>query len=143
MKGFKVWLLVIIGILLSSIVLNGCGGYKLTSTPTGVTATPGNGQATITWSAVSHAKSYNIYWSTISGVTPANGAKIAGATSPYIHTGLTNGTTYYYVVTEIDPYKNESERSTQVSCTPMLPVSATPGDGESTPSTQLNVTLQD
>jgi hypothetical protein len=32
-------------------------------------------------------------------VTPANGTKITSATSPYTHTGLINGTTYYYVVT--------------------------------------------
>jgi len=52
--------------------------------PAGVTATPGNGRVTIAWTAVSGAASYNIYWSNTSGVTTANGTKIAGAASPYI-----------------------------------------------------------
>lgn len=68
--------------------------------PTGVTAAPGNGQATIGWNTVAGATSYNIYWSTSSGVTKENGTKIqAVAESPYKHTGLANGTTYYYIVT--------------------------------------------
>src|SRR3989304_2753726 len=39
------------------------------SAPTGVTATAGNGQVSISWSPVSGATSYNIYWSTATGVT--------------------------------------------------------------------------
>ncbi|MDD5434938.1 MAG: Ig-like domain-containing protein, partial [Nitrospira sp.] len=69
------------------------------SVPTGVKATAGNGQATITWDAVAGATSYNIYWSTTASITKGTGTKISGVTSPYIHTGRTNGTTYYYVVT--------------------------------------------
>ncbi len=85
--------------------------------PTGVTATPGNAQATISWSAASGATSYNLYWSTTAGVTPATGTKIAGATSPYVQTGLANGTTYYYVVTAVNA-NGESTASTQVSAQP-------------------------
>jgi hypothetical protein len=59
----------------------------------------------------------NIYWSTTSGVTKTTGTKITGATSPYTHTGLTNGTTYYYVVTAVNSY-GESSESSQVSGTP-------------------------
>ena len=72
------------------------------SAPTGVAADAEDGQATISWNAVSGATSYNIYWSTTSGVTKTNGTKITGATSLYTHTGLTNGTTYYYVVTAVN-----------------------------------------
>jgi hypothetical protein len=64
------------------------------SAPTGVTATPANGQVTISWTAVSGANSYNIYWSVTSGVTKTNGTKITGANSPYVQTGLTNGIPY-------------------------------------------------
>src|SRR3989338_7574886 len=53
------------------------------SAPTGVTATAGNGQVSISWSSVSGATSYNIYWSTTTGVTKTTGTKITGATSPY------------------------------------------------------------
>ena len=71
----------------------------------------------ISWSSVSGATSYNIYWSTTSGVTKTTGTKLTGVTSPYTHTGLTNGTTYYYVVTAVNSY-GESSESSQVSGTP-------------------------
>jgi fibronectin type 3 domain-containing protein len=87
--------------------------------PTGVTATPGNGQVTIAWTAVSGATSHNIYWSTASGVTAANGTKITGATSPYLQSGLINNTTYYYVVTAVDG-NGESTPSSQVIATPSI-----------------------
>ena len=99
------------------------------SAPTGVTATAGSSQVSISWSSVSGATSYNIYWSTTSGVTKTTGTKLTGVTSPYTHTGrekiqryfvtftLTNGTTYYYVITAVNSY-GESSESSQVSGTP-------------------------
>jgi len=54
----------------------------------------------ITWNPVASATSYNIYWSTTTGVTATNGTKISGVTSPYTHTGRETGT-YFYVVTAI------------------------------------------
>ena len=87
------------------------------SAPTGVTASAGDGQVSISWSAVSDATSYNIYWSTTSGVTKTSGTKIADTTSPYSHTGLTNGTTYYYVVTAVNS-AGESAESSEVSAAP-------------------------
>ena len=56
--------------------------------PTGVTATAGDGQITISWNEVSGAISYHIYWSTTQDVTKANGTKIPNVTSPYVHSGL-------------------------------------------------------
>ena len=82
--------------------------------PTGVTATAGEGKITISWNAVSDATSYNIYWSTKSSVTKTTGTKITNVTSPYIHTGLTNGTIYYYIVTAVN-FSGESVGSAQVS----------------------------
>ena len=72
--------------------------------PSSVDAIPGNAQVTVSWAAVSGAASYNLYWSTTSGVTPANGTKLANVTSPYTQTGLTNGTIYYYIVTAVNSY---------------------------------------
>ena len=101
MNVFKLWSSVVVVILLSSVLLTGCGP-SVPAAPTGVSATPGNGQVTITWTAVSDAASYNIYWSSTSGVTPTNGNRISNATSPFMQTGLANGTTYFYVVTAVN-----------------------------------------
>ena len=114
-------------------------GQPALPVPTAVTVTPGSGQVSVAWTAVPGATSYNLYRSTTTGVTPANGVKIAGVTSPSTQAGLTNGTTYYYVVTAVDA-TSESAASAQVSATPSaLPVPAaptgvigTPGDGQVT-----------
>jgi hypothetical protein len=90
---------------------------QIPTAPTGVTASADDGQVSISWSAVSGATSYNIYWSTTSGVTKTNGIKITGATNPYSHTGLTNDTTYYYIVTAVNS-SGESVESEEVSATP-------------------------
>ncbi len=87
------------------------------STPPNVTATAGDGQITISWDTVTGATSYNIYWSTSTGVTISTSTKISNVTSPYTHTGLTNGTTYYYVVTAENSY-GESDESDEVDATP-------------------------
>jgi len=89
------------------------------STPTGVSAVGGDEQVTISWDSVLGATSYNIYWSTSTGVTTASGAKISNVTSPYTHTGRTNGTTYYYVVTAVNSY-GESSESSEILATPVV-----------------------
>jgi Tol biopolymer transport system component len=94
-------------------------GQTPPSAPSNVSTTSGNTQAVISWSPVAGATSYNIYWSTTSGVTKTSGTKITGATSPYSHTGLTNGTTYYYIVTAVNS-SGESVESAQVSATPTV-----------------------
>ena len=96
---------------------NGPTATEIPSAPTDATASAGDGQVTISWSAVSGATSYNIYWSETSGVTKDNGTQIPDITSPYSHTGLTNGTTYYYVVTAVNSF-GESAESAEVSAAP-------------------------
>ena len=93
--------------------------------PASPAATAGNGQATITWAASSGAASYNIYYRTAAGVTSANGTKVAGATSGYVITGLTNGTVYYFIVTAVSA-GGESAASSEVSVTPQPPIPAVP-----------------
>jgi len=109
--------------------------------PTDVQAFPGDNQATIRWTAVAGASSYNVYHSTTSGVTKANGTKITGATSGVTVPGLTNGTPHFFVVTaEANGF--ESAESLEVTTTPTpgpptLPsaptgVNGTPGAGSAT-----------
>ncbi|MGB9080753.1 MAG: fibronectin type III domain-containing protein [Desulfuromonadaceae bacterium] len=93
--------------------------------PTGVSAVGGTNQATITWPAVSGAASYNIYWSTASGVTTTSGTKVAGVSSPYVKTGLSAGTTYYFIVTAANSV-GESAASTQISATTTAAAPAVP-----------------
>jgi hypothetical protein len=68
--------------------------------PTGVTGKSGNQSAEITWLAVPGASSYNVRWSQINGgpysVLATNSIKMDCVVS-----GLTNGQTYYFVVTAI------------------------------------------
>ena len=94
--------------------------------PTGVSGKAGDTQATIGWNSVSGAVSYNVYWSTTSGVTPGDGTKIAGVTAPYTHRGLTNGITCYYMVTA-ENLGGESTASTEVAVTPVPPVTVQMG----------------
>lgn len=89
---------------------------EVPSAPTGVAASAGNEQATITWNAVSGATGYNVKRSTTSGGPYSNVATNVSGTS-YTNTGLTNGTTYYYVVTAVNA-SGESPISSQVSATP-------------------------
>jgi len=84
--------------------------------PIGLSATPGDGQLTATWSTVATATSYNLYYSTTFGAG-TSGTKVAGVTSPATITGLTDGFTYYLVVTAVNG-GGESPPSAQAFATP-------------------------
>ncbi len=69
----------------------------------GLTATGGTGQVTLSWTAGGGATSYDLYRATVSG----GGIKIApvvtGITgTSYTDTGLASGTTYYYQVVAVN-----------------------------------------
>ncbi|MBU0927410.1 MAG: hypothetical protein KKA67_06650 [Spirochaetes bacterium] len=91
--------------------------------PTGLSAIAGDARATLAWASVAGATSYNLYWSTDSGVTPATGTRLAGVDSGYVHTGLVNGTAYYYVATAVGE-GGESSASSQAEA---LPQALNPG----------------
>ncbi|MFC5470742.1 endo-1,4-beta-xylanase [Cohnella suwonensis] len=84
--------------------------------PTGLTATAGNAQVALSWTVSSGATSYTVKRAPTSGGPFANVATGVTATS-YTNTGLTNGTTYFYVVSAANS-AGESANSAQVSATP-------------------------
>jgi fibronectin type 3 domain-containing protein len=85
--------------------------------PTGVTATAGNAQVTVTWTAVSGATGYNVKRATVNGGPYSNVNTSPVTATSFTDTGRTNGTTYYYVVTAVNA-SGESPVSLQVSATP-------------------------
>jgi len=101
-------------------------------------ATGEDGQVIIEWEMIEGAQSYNIYYSESAGVSTGNGTKISDVTNPYTHSGLTNGTTYYYVVTAVFDFGESLQTSNELSAIPGIPplapqnVSASAGASELT-----------
>jgi len=92
-------------------------GASAPPTPTGLTATAGNGSVSLSWGASSGATSYNLYRATTAGGEGST-AYVSGITSTsYSNTGLTNGTTYYYKVAAVNS-AGTSAQSTEASATP-------------------------
>jgi len=85
--------------------------------PGNIVGAPGNTESVLYWDPVWNATSYNLYWSTSPGVTPANGNLIAGVTPGYRHAGRTNGVTYYYVLTTVGT-NGETVASSEVTIIP-------------------------
>jgi fibronectin type 3 domain-containing protein len=92
------------------------------ATPTGLAATPGNAQVTLTWTPSTGATSYHVKRSTGSGAETQIAAPTANS---FTDTGVTNGTKYFYVVSAVNSAA-ESANSNEVSATPTAPQTAPP-----------------
>jgi fibronectin type 3 domain-containing protein len=84
--------------------------------PTDLVATPGIAQVSLTWSAVSGATGYTVKRATVSGGSYTVVASDLASPS-YTDTGLTNGTTYYYVVNATNTGGTSAD-SSEVSAAP-------------------------
>jgi fibronectin type 3 domain-containing protein len=85
--------------------------------PTGLTATAGNAQVSLSWSSATGATSYNLYRGTTSGGESTTAIATGITTTSYTNTGLTNGTTYYYKVAAVNS-SGTSAMSNEASATP-------------------------
>jgi PKD repeat protein len=98
------------------------------SAPTGLTATAGNAQATLSWTAPASngvaITSYRIYRGTSPGaesLLTSGGCSGLGAVLSCTDTGLTNGQTYYYKVSAVNsigegPQSNETSALPTAGC---------------------------
>jgi hypothetical protein len=145
----------LLGLLLTGclVALAGCGGGDSSEAaapanptpppaasapvpPSNLVATAGAAAAALTWTASSGATSYNVKRGTTSG---GPYTQVAAPTSTsFSDTSLTNGTTYYYVVSALGS-AGESANSAQVSAVPISPtaiptaptgLSVTPGNAQ-------------
>jgi starvation-inducible outer membrane lipoprotein len=94
------------------------GSSGTPAAPTGLTATAGNGQVSLSWTSVIGATSYNVESATVDGEPYSMLANVAGTN--FVNTGLANGTTYYYVVSASNA-SGAGPNSSQVSATPQVP----------------------
>ena len=133
MKKINFWIALIAGIL---VLIGSCASDDSSSSTTASTdntsstldpmtcpsdntdcITAGWHQNVLDWNAVSGATSYTIYWDTSTGVSSSSTA-ITGITDDnYTHTGLDNGTTYYYKGATVNSAGTGS-LSDEVSATP-------------------------
>lgn len=104
-------------VYIGAITVNVTSGSSLidTTAPTNGTlsATAGNSQVSLSWSNFSDSggiASYKLVYSTVSSPSSCStGTQIySGTNTSYTHTGLTNGTTYYYRVCATDNAGNTS-----------------------------------
>ena len=83
--------------------------------PTGLTATAGDGQVALTWTLSSGATSYNVVRAPFGG----SFSIITNVSSTaYVDHNVTNGTTYYYIVTAVN-MGGVSGNSNEVGATPI------------------------
>ena len=116
------------------------------STPTNLQASASDGSVALSWDATDGATAYHVYSAATSGVTSSNYSELTGGSAQenlsddtsYTYTGLSNGTTYYFVVVAGNSEGNSSA-STEVSA---KPTAATSGSAPDTP-TNLQATAGD
>ena len=100
------------------LTLLNCGGDS-DSAPGDFRAVASNAQVTLAWTATDGID-YHLHYSTTPGIDVNSGKvrKRRFTLPPYIHSGLTNGTTYYYRLTASDS-SGPSDPTDEVSATPL------------------------
>ena len=99
----------------------------LPSTPTNLVATGGNAQVTLRWNAATDAATYNVKRA-LTNTGPYTQIATALTGTNFTDSPLTNGTTYYYVVSSVnagcESGNSSSANATPVCSPPTAPVAA-------------------
>jgi len=115
------------------------GPVAIPSAPTGLSASAGSAQVTLSWTATAGAAGYNIYRGTTTGGESTTAISTGVTTTNFVDTGRTNGTTYYYKVKAVNSagtsgYSNEASATPNASATDLaqgktITASSTQGTG--------------
>ncbi|MGO8670940.1 MAG: malectin domain-containing carbohydrate-binding protein [Capsulimonadaceae bacterium] len=111
---------------------NEASAITISAAPTGLTATAGNAQVSLSWTGSAGAASYNVYRGTASGGESATAIATNVTTTTFVNTGLTNGTAYYFKVTAVNA-GGTSAQSGEANATPLAAVPAAPTGLTATP----------
>ena len=117
------------------------------SAPSGLGATPGNNQVSLSWTAntESDLSYYIIYRSTTADFTPASGDSITRVDrleTSYADIGLSAGTYYYYKIKAVDTCGNKSGESNQAFATipqPGTAVQVSVGSASGSPGSTVTI----
>jgi hypothetical protein len=99
-------------------------GEPVPSAPTYLTATGGNRQVVLAWTASSGATSYNVYQGIVSGGESSTPIATGVTAATYTVTGLTNEQAYFFTVVAVDA-GGMSGYSNEATATPLAPGSGT------------------
>ena len=88
--------------------------------PTGLFAMAYDSEVILFWSETSGATSYTVYWNTTGSVTTSDNKEVR-STAEFTHTGLTNGTTYYYRVSASNASGEGQLSAEEASAMPVAP----------------------
>jgi hypothetical protein len=127
---------------LASLPAAALAGHKPLQPPTNLTASGGNQQVTLNWTASrgSGLAGYDVYRQNSNGTWPMTPtATVGAATTTYPDTGLTNGTAYTYEVTAVSASGVQTAPSNTATATPAAPPPSPCGTVTTPPTTYEHV----
>ena len=104
--------------IFDNVTAPGWTNWTLPVAPTNVVALAGDGWVRLSWTGATNATGYRVKRSVTNGGPYTTIASVSATN--YTDSQVVNGTTYYYVVTAVNP-AGESPNSMQVNATPLAP----------------------